>query len=264
MPSTPKPPPAPDPAVVAGLQDASNTKALQQAQAATNINQYTPTGQLQYVQTGTDAQGNPTWTAVSQLSPEQQALYNTKVGTQGIAGQEANSILGGASSMYSGAPDILGGASSQAGQQMAAYNALNQPFNQMTKDHLDTQLRNQGIMPGTPAYDEQMNKLVTQQGLTNAQASANYLPQAFQMALQNYALPAGMAQQLMALGNNDGVNPLTTPSYTPKTTDVAGIYDNNYKNQLSAYQASLSNNNAMMGGIFGIGSALLKNPAIFA
>ena len=65
-----------------------NIAGALQATAANRINQQTPYGSLQYQQTGTDAQGNPIWSANQQLSPELQQL--TQSSLAGLQASQAN------------------------------------------------------------------------------------------------------------------------------------------------------------------------------
>ena len=72
--SAPKPPTPASPQSVASSQMAINENALTGTQSAQQTGQNTPVGSLQYVQTGVDPNGVPQFTAVSQLSPEQQQI----------------------------------------------------------------------------------------------------------------------------------------------------------------------------------------------
>jgi hypothetical protein len=50
---------------------------------------------------------------------------------------------------------------------------------------------------------------------------------------------------------------------TIPTTDVAGLINENYDQQLAAYQYEQSAMNSILGGLLGMGSSLLGNPALF-
>ena len=104
-----------------------------QATAANRINQQTPYGSLSYQQTGTDAQGNPIWSANQQLSPELQQL--TQSSLAGLQASQANPMYGiNPGDTYSNA--IM--------QRLA-------PQQSQAREALDAQLANQGIMPGSEA-----------------------------------------------------------------------------------------------------------------
>jgi hypothetical protein len=72
-------PATPDYSGAAQQTAAGNLAAARQATAANRVNQVNPYGSLKYAETGTDKYGNPTWTATTSLSPEQQQLYNYDV-----------------------------------------------------------------------------------------------------------------------------------------------------------------------------------------
>jgi hypothetical protein len=51
--------------------------------------------------------------------------------------------------------------------------------------------------------------------------------------------------------------------YAMPTTDIAGITQQGYNNQMSAYNAQQQQQQAMMGGLFGLGGAALGSPWLF-
>src|ERR1700683_109768 len=99
--SSPSVPTVPDPNTTATAQQGLNTQTLTELEQANNVNQVTPTGSLTYAQTGTGANGVPTYTATQSLSPQEQQLLNTMQGTQTTAGTQAGNLLSGAN--YGGA-----------------------------------------------------------------------------------------------------------------------------------------------------------------
>jgi hypothetical protein len=75
--SSPKPPPAPDPNVVAAAQTQQNKDTAIANAALNRIDQITPWGNLTYTQNGVDANGIPKYTQTINLSPEQQKLMQS-------------------------------------------------------------------------------------------------------------------------------------------------------------------------------------------
>src|SRR6185369_73338 len=75
--SSPKPPPAPDPNVVAAAQTQQNKDTAIANAALNRIDQVTPWGNLTYSQNGVDANGIPKYTQTINLSPEQQKLMQS-------------------------------------------------------------------------------------------------------------------------------------------------------------------------------------------
>ena len=78
----PSAPQAPDPVATAGAQTASNRETAITQTGLNAINQTTPQGSLTYSQSGTWADGTPRFSATTTLSPAQQRLYETGLGTQ--------------------------------------------------------------------------------------------------------------------------------------------------------------------------------------
>jgi hypothetical protein len=74
----PKAPPAPDYRGAAVATAEGNLEAAQAATAANRVNQFTPYGSLDYSETGVDSQGNPRWSATTNLSPTGQALLDAQ------------------------------------------------------------------------------------------------------------------------------------------------------------------------------------------
>lgn len=169
------------------------------------VNQNTPQGSLTYTQSGTWADGTPQFTATTQLSPEQQALYDKQnaissqyadiagrqlsaagdamskpldfgatpqaqtynaqapqmATMQGNAPQMANAQgnapqLGNVSLRsdldFGASPDLTNAGVEQRLVELGERRML--PQQDRDKAALDQQLRNQGLEPGTKAYDD--------------------------------------------------------------------------------------------------------------
>jgi hypothetical protein len=61
------------------------------------------------------------------------------------------------------------------------------------------------------------------------------------------------------LGFTPGINTPNAPSFGGNVagTDVAGITQNGFANQMAGYQQKMQQQNAMMGGLFGLGQAAM-------
>jgi hypothetical protein len=241
-----------DPSTVSAQQQGSNIQSAVTGQAASNVNQVTPYGNLSYQQTGVGPNGVPTYTATTALSPAQQQLVNTLQGTQQTAGSQAGQILQNANYGASQAPapvgaipeinpsalpslpnlptvsglgDMTAGLTGQMLQQETSY--LN-PFFTPQIDQLDAKLRNQGLAPGTPAYDQAMNNLRQSQGQTVTGFLATAEPQAFQQALTTQITP--WQQQLQQ----------EQQQYTQAQTTASTLHDQALQDALARYQTGLS------------------------
>jgi hypothetical protein len=81
------PPPAPNYTQAAEATAQGNLEAARAGLAGSLIGQETPYGSLSYRESGTDRFGNPMYTAVQSLSPDQQELYNYDIATSKGLGQ---------------------------------------------------------------------------------------------------------------------------------------------------------------------------------
>ena len=250
---SPSAPTAHDPNQTADTQQKYNMGAGNATQQANAISQYTPFGSLVYTPTTDPKTGVTTYAATQKLDPKNQALLDNLYGTKGLAGQGASNVLQGA---YSGAPDILGTANSATNQMMAGEMGYLNPFFKQQTENQDNELRNQGIMPGTPAYERAMNNVRQSQGQTVSGAIAQFQPQAFQEAMQAYQVPADMAAKLSALGGPMGIGLRdNTPTTNFQAANYQGAVASADQMAMDKYKADQAAQSAMISGLAqGVGS----------
>jgi hypothetical protein len=241
-----------DPYVKASLATTSgNIAGAQQATAANRVNQNTPYASLQYQQTGTDAYGNPIWSANQSLNPQFQGSLNNL--SQNVAQTTQNAFN----------PTNLPSTGINPGETYSdAIMRRLQPQMAQSKEMNDAQLANQGIVPGTQAYDNAMRTFNQQQNdlLTSAQiggigvgTTANQ--QAFNQQLQTYNNPL---QQLGAFQS------ATTPGYiTPYNQaavsgpDILGATATSNAAALAQQNANLARTAGTQSGLYNLGSSYL-------
>jgi hypothetical protein len=259
MSSSPAQAPVYDPNQVASTQATYNKQAaIDTAGASGNFSNWA--GGNNVVQTGTMPDGTPIYSSQSYLSPLMQNLWNTGVGTQQTAANQASNLLSGANygavSPTQAIGDLSSGLTNQLVQQETNY--LN-PFYSTQTAQLDTQLRNQGFDPSSPAYKTAMNNLVQSQVQGVGGFIANTAPQMFSEANQLYTMPAQLAESLGQYGQ------YTNPNTVGTTAPSMSVAPPNYESAVStaedtaAKNADIQNkyNTAMMSGMFGIGSSVL-------
>jgi hypothetical protein len=223
------------------------------------VNQGNVYGGVNYTQTGVGPNGMPTYTATTSLSPQQQALYNQFTGTQGQAGAAANALMAGANYGATSPTTAIGDMSSGlTGQMMDSWQKAQQPFFTTQQQQLDTQLRNQGVQPGNPAYDVAMRNLQTNQGYAVAGAASQFEPQAFGQATSLYQMPMQMGTQLAQFGAPTTPNAsfVQTPQMQP--ADLAAALSAEIPAFMQPYSAAYQQYGNMMSGLFGLGGAGLK------
>lgn len=296
MVSKPSPPKPPDPTATIAAQNAANQSSALQTAELNRINQYTPYGDLTYATTGTYPDGTPIYTQTQTLAPAQQTLLN--LGNTGAIslGQTGVNMLDQIQAAYgspistAGGPGISTVDASQAGQdaairqaQDAAYRTNTQyldPQFQQARDQLTAQLANQGIQPGSDAYNTAVQNLGRQQNAAyqsaqdaavaagNTEQNTLYNQQANAAQVNNQA-NAQFLQQLFAVRNQplseyaalaSGSQP-TQPNFAGfasspvQPTNAAGIINQGYQNQLGYYQAQQAanpfNNLLSLGGTLG-------------
>jgi hypothetical protein len=208
-----------------------NLAGAQTATAANRVNQQTPYGSLQYTQTGTDAQGNPIWSANQSLSPQLQAL--TQQSLSGLQSSLSNPAYGiNPGQTYSDA--IM--------QRL-------QPQQQQAQGRLDAQLANQGIMPGSEAY----NRAKTLQGQTQNDQLTSAIVGGMQTGLQANTAQNQTAANIKSLSSPGYVNPYTQAAASGP--DYTGAYATSSAADIAARNAQLAQQNNLTSGLFNIGTA---------
>lgn len=272
---------------VSADQTNSNINTAVSNKFLNNTNQVTPQGTLTYNQTGTtnvDGHEIPQFTATQTLSPEQQAIYSKTTGLQSGALDTAKTQLGNVQHALDTPFDVSKAPAlptDQGAFRDQAYGDLMSRFNTdygNTQAQLDTKLRNQGLQPGTKAYDDQMMQLARTKTDASQQAqlqAGNLAGQNLQQAqlLHNANLSDQQLQQsqpvqmLSALmGQGGGV---TQPTYAPSNnsqianTDISGNALAQYQGQMNAYNQQLQQQNSMMGGLFGLGGSAAQGAGMF-
>ena len=264
-PSAPTPP---DPQETSAASTGTNVSTAIANTMMGLVDQYGPDGSsLRYNSTGyydfTDPYTGmtyqvPTFEAITRLGDTSQAIFDQNQQTQlGMAGL-ANDRIG-------FLRDYLG---NQGGIDTAAISnylydlgaTRLDPRLERDRAALETRLANQGIVPGSEAWNAQMS-------VQNQTANDAY----------NSLLLSGNAQafqQLMAM-RNQPINEITAllsgsqiamPNYQMQypagipTTDNAALINEHYNQQMANYQAEMAQYNNIMGGLFGLaGSAIMAS-----
>lgn len=264
--SAPSPPPAPNPVVVANAQTGSNLATAQAQSHLDNVNQVGPTGSISYTENYIpqyDSKGNltngsgPQWTMTTQLSPEQQRLYDLTTQGQTTYGTTANTLLKNTQGMLSN-PISTDYDKYRTEAEQAAFSRLDPKFAQ-AEESMRSRLLNAGIAPGSEAFNNEQRQF--DQGRNDAWLQAvaqggNTAGQALQQEAGLRSVPLNEANALLT-GSQVQTPQFQQTAQTPVApTDVIGAYNNSYQGQLQAYNAQVANQNATMGGLFGLAGTL--------
>ena len=267
-------PKAPDPYATAAAQTGVNTASAETQQALNMVNQETPFGNLTYSQNGYQTGPNgtiiPQYQATQTLSPQEQQLWNTTLGTQQQLGTEASNLVPSLSSALSKSPQI--DPSQTTSQLMNMWQKYNQPIFNQQKSNLDAQLASQGIFQGPDdsadptgnihgsAFSNAQNQLSRNQNDAMNSFFMQAEPAAFSQAAQQYTLPIDTLNQSLStlLGEGSPGNvtqSLTqTPSVAIQPANLQGAIQNNFNNQTQQYGNNMSALGSLASAIGGWGA----------
>lgn len=220
------------------------------------VGQKTPYGSLTYNQNGTWDNGDPRYEATTTLSPEEQRNQNQQWEFDNLTNQlginQTKKLTG-----LLDTPFKLGNEAVESRLMELGRSRLD-PIMAQKRASMEQKLYDQGAMPGTEAWDRAMAQLgrdendaynqllLTGRGVANTELTAE----------RNQ--PINEITALMAGGQVTQPNFTNTPQTSVAGTDIAGLTMDAYKlGPLAQWQASNANRQAMMGGIFGLGSAAM-------
>lgn len=240
------------------------TGAAEATAAGNRTNQVTPYGNLTYNQTGTDAQGHPTYTATTELTPQLQQLLGINQQTQaGLGNLASGSVLGQAQQNLGQGFDTskLPQAPINPGQtaQQAIMSRLQPQFDR-DQSRLENQLLNQGLQRGSAAYKNAETQFGQNKNDAYQQAALqgiNLDTQARQGSLQEQSYLRDLPlNELSALQQGSQVQ---MPQFqdTAPGPDYLGALNAQYTNQINANNAKQSGSNALTSGLFGLGSSAI-------
>lgn len=244
-----KAPSAPNPVTTANAQTASNRETAV-AQAGLNaVNQITPNGNLTYDQIGQWSDGTPRFQATQSLSAAGKALQGTtEATTQNLANvaKEQSGRLSGLLNQpldFSQQQNYLEGLTS---------GALDKSWDRQA-EQFETSLANRGIRPGSTAYQQQLNDFQTNRSDAYNSANVNNYNTALQSQLALRQQPLNEILALAGQGQIQQPNFTSTPQTGVAGTDVAGITQAGYQNQMQGYNAGQQ----QLGGLFSAGASLI-------
>lgn len=262
-------PPAPDYTGAAEATAAGNADSARIAAKANRVSQYTPYGNLIYEN---NVNGDPDqWKSTVQLSPEQQQLLDQQNKVSLGLADLSNSGLDYVKNMLSKPFDTSALPAEQvnAGQtaQDAIMSRLNPQFEQ-SENALRTRLANQGIAPGSEAWNNEMRSFNAGKNDAYSQAALqgiNVGQQARQQALQEQAyLRNEPLNTLNAVRTGSQVTNPTFSSVPQQATtagpDYLGAANSTYNANLGSYNAQQAGSNALMSGLFSLGGGALSSP----
>lgn len=241
----------------AQAQGGLNRDTAVSQQLVNMVDQSNPWGSVNYEQNGstgyTDSTGKfvtiPSFTQTTTLSPEQQAIFDKSQGAQSnIAGiaQDQSAKLG----EYLNEPfEFNNQDAADWSYDLASSRIL--PQQQQAESALRTRLTNQGLRPGTAAWNSEMTRMTQGNNDQMNQLALTGRSQAFGEALAGRNQPINEITAL--LSGSQVSNPAQMSGPTPQAS-VGGVDYSGLVGQ--QYQSELAQSNAMMGGLFGLAGTL--------
>lgn len=246
-------PTPPDPMATATVQGNMNTQTAKTQQEMNMVDQNTPYGSLTYSQAGTNADGTPHFQSDVNLNSTGQALLDQSNTNKLQTGALASTLLGSNTGALSGKPLDLGWSATEGKIDQLNRNTLD-PQWQQNQNQFEQQMASKGVAPGSEAYDNASrnfnvgkNNAYDQMYLAGHGQAVSDLTNEYNSPLQTYSTLTTGSQP-----NNPNFQ--STPTTGVQGVNYAGMVQDNYDQQ-NATQ------NAMMGGLFGLGGAAITGGA---
>lgn len=244
----PDAPDPPDPYAVADAQKQTNIETAREQARLAMTGQQTPWGSVQYMRDPTSPSG---YRAITNLSPEQQALLGQQQDLQALFGNVKGEQFGRVADTIADPFSMSAGRATELSDMHRTF--LDPMWNQKSEE-LDATLMARGIRPGSEAYEREKQMFADQKQsaynrmfLDAYQTANNAALTERNMPLQDWAMISG-AQGQPTVGMPGTVG---TPSPGVAPTDLTtGVYQ--------AYGIQQGANNAAMSGLYGLGSAALS------
>lgn len=240
---------APDPWQTSMGQLGMNQAAASMQQKMNMVNQRTPYGSLKYV---ADPNSPGGYTATQEFTPEVQALLDANIGNARGAAGAYGDLLNNARSAMTTPLDLSYGANADRIAQIGKRTI--DPQWEQRQQQFDATMANRGLMPGSEGYAAASKDFGDQRSRAYDSMFLDAYDKANNAAIQQYNSPfnalaalrggSQIAQPVQSMGLT------TTPQESIQSPDMMG----------AAYKSAgmrQSQNNAFMGGLFGLGGNLL-------
>ena len=266
---SPSPPAAPDPKETASAQTATNIGTAIATQAGSLVNQNTPYGSLEFVQSGehvyTDPLNGkqhviPRWTANQTYTPVGQEIVDAEAGASLNLAKLAETQSGRLQGLLD-TPITLGNEAVEARLFDLGRKRLDPMFTER-KEKLRQDLADRGIGMGSEAWSDAMRDFDYGQNDAYNQLALTGRGQAINEQLTERNQPINEIIGLMSGSQVQQPQFVSTPSFNPATTDYAGIVSNAHSQNLAAWQQQNQNRNNMLGGLFSLAGSGIRAGAM--
>lgn len=232
----------------ANKQQQFNTQNVQTQAAYNRPDQTNAFGNsVNWVQTGTDANGAPTFS-------QNQSL--------GASGQQYASGLSNLGQKYFNTAGQGIGDSNAAFDRAYGYASANlEPRFQRSTDAMENKLRNQGLDPTSEAFKSRMNDLALQQNEARNNLTTNIQGQMFNQALEGRQQTLNELQPGVQFGNLAmGTGQASFSPISVGSVDYGQMQNAAYNQQNEQVKAQNAERQAMIGGLASLGGAIIGGP----
>lgn len=262
-------PSAPDPTVVGSAETKTNEDTASYNKALNQNNYTNPFGSQQSQVVGTDPKtGAPIYQTNITANPKLQTAMDSLLGNIGTSNTADTSALNGLFGVSNNlnSRDASGMTQAQNAYYDQATSYLDPQFAQQD-EALKSSLANQGITPGSEAYNNAMGNQSRQKTFAYNQAQDSAITQGTQLGLNTANTQAGLFGQIGSTAQLPYSNLQTIaqliPGYSgPATTaanpaNIGSAINNQYQGQLAGYNADVSSSNQTESTVGTIAAAAL-------
>jgi hypothetical protein len=258
--SAPKPP---NPMKTAAAQEKMNVNTALTDAAINRVDQYGPDGSIVYRQSGTTSVGGrdiPTYSMTTTLSPQQQAIKDQEDAAQlnlGTLAKNQSAFL----NEYMGKPVDLSTGNIENYMNTHFMDDFSKDWDE-SKSRLETDLANKGLRLGSDAYSRAMADYSKNRSNARDNLYGNQYDRAMKAVLTERNQPLNEITAL--LSGSQITNPVQqgVAGVNVAGTDLAGLTQAGYENELAAYNAKQQGISKALGGLFGIAGAFAGNPGL--
>ena len=258
----PSAPAAPDPAATTAAAAKTNRETAITQFGLNAINQRDPYGSLQFNQIGTWADGTPRFEAVQSLAPEEQRALDLSRQAQDIYGQAGVQQLQSVRERLA-TPLNLNNEAVEGRLMELGSRRLN-PVLTERRNAMDTRLRQQGLMPGTQAYDVAMRGISEAENDAYNQLLLSGRGQAINEILTERASPLNEAAALLTGQQVQAPSFVNTPQTSVAPTDYMQAEAMRQASLNNAFNAKNQSYNTQLSGMYSLGSAALGGVGRYA
>lgn len=179
---------------------------------------------------------SPPNTYTTQLAPQFESVLQKPIDTSQIPGMPGSPSL----------TDSLSNAQKAVYNQQMGYLA---PEQALQSEQLDSQLANEGLMPGSAGYANEEDRLAREQTFAKQQAADSAIGAGQNLLGEMYGLGSESLQNQEGLRNNyinefNSLNGSPAATAGATTPDISGAFGQQYQGELAGYNANVSSNNA--------------------